>query len=51
MIRSLGRRRLLAIFLNLGEEALRNLDESGIVRIGAEVKAGDILGWQGYAKG
>ncbi|RMD51690.1 MAG: DNA-directed RNA polymerase subunit beta, partial [Nitrospirae bacterium] len=28
---------------NVSEEALRNLDESGIVRIGAEVKAGDIL--------
>jgi DNA-directed RNA polymerase subunit beta len=28
---------------NVGEEALKNLDESGIIRIGAEVKAGDIL--------
>jgi len=28
---------------NVGEEALSNLDESGIVRIGAEVKSGDIL--------
>lgn len=28
---------------NVGEDALRNLDESGIIRIGAEVKAGDIL--------
>ena len=28
---------------NMSEEALRNLDESGIVYIGAEVKAGDIL--------
>jgi len=28
---------------NISEEALRNLDESGIVYIGAEVKAGDIL--------
>jgi DNA-directed RNA polymerase subunit beta len=28
---------------NVGEEALRNLDEAGIVRIGAEVHAGDIL--------
>lgn len=28
---------------NVGEEALRNLDESGIIRIGAEVKVGDIL--------
>ena len=28
---------------NVGEEALANLDEQGIVRIGAEVGAGDIL--------
>jgi DNA-directed RNA polymerase subunit beta len=28
---------------NVGEEALRNLDESGIIRTGAEVKPGDIL--------
>ena len=28
---------------NVGEDALRNLDERGIVRIGAEVRAGDIL--------
>jgi DNA-directed RNA polymerase subunit beta len=28
---------------NVGEEALRNLDESGIVYVGAEVKPGDIL--------
>ena len=28
---------------NVGEDALKNLDESGVVRVGAEVKAGDIL--------
>jgi DNA-directed RNA polymerase subunit beta len=28
---------------NVSEEALRNLDEVGIVRVGAEVRAGDIL--------
>lgn len=28
---------------NVGEEALRNLDERGIIRIGAEIGAGDIL--------
>jgi len=28
---------------NIGEELLRNLDERGIVRIGAEVRSGDIL--------
>ena len=28
---------------NVGEEALKDLDEMGIIRIGAEVKEGDIL--------
>ncbi len=28
---------------NVGEEKLKNLDEDGVVRIGAQVKAGDIL--------
>ena len=28
---------------NLGEDALKNLDENGIIRIGAEVRPGDIL--------
>ena len=28
---------------NVGEEALRNLDDRGIIRIGAEVKDGDLL--------
>uniref|UniRef100_UPI0035571414 DNA-directed RNA polymerase subunit beta n=1 Tax=Alicyclobacillus tolerans TaxID=90970 RepID=UPI0035571414 len=28
---------------NVGEEALKNLDERGIIRIGAEIRAGDIL--------
>lgn len=28
---------------NVGEEALNDLDESGVIRIGAEVKPGDIL--------
>jgi len=28
---------------NVGEEALKNLDERGIVRVGAEVQTGDIL--------
>ena len=34
---------------NANEEALKNLDESGIVYIGAEVKPGDIL-VEGYTK-
>ncbi len=28
---------------NVGEESLRNLDEEGIIRVGAEIKTGDIL--------
>ncbi|MDK6603804.1 hypothetical protein QP296_27375, partial [Escherichia coli] len=28
---------------NVGEDAIANLDERGIIRIGAEVEAGDIL--------
>ncbi len=28
---------------NIGDDAVRDLDENGIIRIGAEVKAGDIL--------
>ena len=28
---------------NVGEDALRNLDERGIIRVGAEISAGDIL--------
>ena len=39
----LGKEEITRDIPNLGEEALRNLDESGIVRIGAEVKPGDIL--------
>ena len=39
----LGREEITQDIPNLGDESLRNLDESGIIRIGAEVKAGDIL--------
>ena len=39
----LGKEEITRDIPNVGEEALRDLDESGIVRIGAEVKAGDIL--------
>ena len=39
----LGKEDITRDIPNLGEEALRNLDESGIIRIGAEVKPGDIL--------
>ena len=36
---------------NVGEDALRNLDEAGIVYVGAEVQPGDILVGKSDAKG
>lgn len=39
----LGSEEITRDILNVGEEALRNLDETGIVYIGAEVNPGDIL--------
>jgi len=39
----LGKEEITRDIPNVGDEALRNLDVSGIVRIGAEVKAGDML--------
>jgi DNA-directed RNA polymerase subunit beta len=39
----LGREEITRDIPNVSEDALRNLDESGIIRIGAEVKPGDII--------
>jgi DNA-directed RNA polymerase subunit beta len=39
----LGKEEITRDIPNVGEEALKDLDESGIVRIGAEVKPNDIL--------
>ncbi|MDA3864848.1 MAG: DNA-directed RNA polymerase subunit beta [Deltaproteobacteria bacterium] len=39
----LGPEEITADIPNVSERALRNIDESGIVRVGAEVKSGDIL--------
>ncbi|MCB9749942.1 MAG: DNA-directed RNA polymerase subunit beta [Myxococcales bacterium] len=39
----LGKEEITCDIPNVGEEQLANLDEAGVVRIGAEVKAGDIL--------
>ena len=39
----LGREEITRDIPNVGEEALADLDESGIVRLGAEVNPGDIL--------
>jgi hypothetical protein len=39
----LGPEEITRDIYNVGEEALKDLDESGIIRIGAEVRPGDIL--------
>ena len=39
----LGQEEITRDIPNTGDEALKNLDEAGIIYIGAEVKAGDIL--------
>ncbi len=39
----LGKEEITRDIPNVGEDALKDLDESGIIRIGAEVKPGDIL--------
>ncbi len=38
-----GEEELTSEIPNVSEEAVRNLDENGIIRIGAEIKEGDIL--------
>jgi DNA-directed RNA polymerase subunit beta len=39
----LGKEDITRDIPNVGDEALKDLDDSGIIRLGAEVKAGDIL--------
>ncbi len=39
----LGKEDITRDIPNVGEEALKDLDQSGIIRIGAEVKPGDVL--------
>ena len=39
----LGKEEITKDIPNVGEEALKNLDESGIIKIGAEIEPGDIL--------
>jgi len=38
-----GREEITRDISNVGEDALKNLDESGIIRVGATIKPGDIL--------
>ncbi len=47
----LGREEITKDIPNVGEEALRNLDDSGIIRIGAKVGPGDILAGKITPKG
>ncbi|MFC1820029.1 DNA-directed RNA polymerase subunit beta [Thermodesulfobacteriota bacterium] len=47
----LGKEEITKDIPNVGEEALANLDESGIVKIGAEVEVGDILAGKITPKG
>ncbi|MFH1349881.1 MAG: DNA-directed RNA polymerase subunit beta [Pseudomonadota bacterium] len=39
----LGKEEITRDIPNVGEEALKNLDESGIIEVGAEVRSGDVL--------
>jgi DNA-directed RNA polymerase subunit beta len=39
----LGKEEITRDIPNVGDEALKDLDESGIIRIGAEVKPGDVM--------
>ena len=47
----LGKEEITRDIPNVGEEALKNLDESGIIRLGAEVKSSDILAGKITPKG
>jgi len=47
----LGREEITRDIPNVGDDALKNLDESGIVELGAEVKPGDILAGKITPKG
>ena len=47
----LGKEEITRDIPNVGEEALKDLDESGIIRIGAEVKPGRHPGRQDHAQG
>ena len=47
----LGKEEITRDIPNAGEDALRDLDESGIIRIGAEVRQGDILAGKVTPKG
>ncbi len=43
VILELGQEEITRDIPNVSEEALKDLDERGIIRIGAEVRPGDIL--------
>jgi DNA-directed RNA polymerase subunit beta len=47
----LGKEEITRDIPNVGEDGLKNLDESGVIRLGAEVKSGDILAGKITPKG
>src|SRR5438094_3472864 len=47
----LGKEEITRDIPNVGEEALKDLDDSGIIRIGAEVKPGDVMAGKITPKG
>jgi DNA-directed RNA polymerase subunit beta len=47
----LGKEEITKDIPNVGEEALKNLDSSGIIKVGAEVRPGDILAGKITPKG
>ena len=46
----LGKEEITRDIPNVGEEALKNLDESGIIRVGAEVESRRYFGGQNYSQ-
>ena len=39
------------IFQMFLKKLLKNLDENGMIRVGAEINAGDISDWKNHTKG
>jgi DNA-directed RNA polymerase subunit beta len=45
----LGEEELTADIPNVSEDATKDLDENGIIRVGASIKEGDIINWENYS--
>jgi len=50
VIQNFGPEEITRDIPNVGEDGLKDLDENGIIRIGAEVRPGDILVRKSYSK-